>query len=85
MIRLLFWLLLALGGWWMFRTGGRSSKPGGGPPPVRRRPADVLAAPMRQCAYCGVHFPESDGETARDGRPYCTPAHLQAALHADTE
>lgn len=42
------------------------------------RAAGALAGePMRRCAHCGVHIPESDAIVA-GGRHYCSEAHRDA-------
>lgn len=79
LVRLLFWLLLALAGWWLYRSGARPAKP------VRRARADTdrtPLAPMQQCAVCGVHFPDGEGLEAQDGRAFCSSAHKNLALNA---
>jgi hypothetical protein len=80
--RVVLFLLLAIGGWWLFWSQGR---PKNTTPRTRGRRADRSAAPMLQCAYCGVHFPVEDALNSRDGRHFCSLAHQQSALHADTE
>lgn len=57
--------------WWVFR---RPTISGGNNTPAGPKPPE----PMRCCAYCGVHFPASDGEETA-GRYYCSPEHRQAA------
>ena len=44
-------------------------KPGGG--------STGNSARMVQCAHCGTYVPEQEA-IAREGRYYCTPAHLEA-------
>jgi len=46
----------------------------------RAREGDARALrgePMRRCAHCGVHLPESEA-LAAEGRHYCSQAHLAA-------
>ena len=45
---------------------------------TRERDARAIEGePMRQCAHCGVHLPESEAIVA-DGRHYCSESHRDA-------
>lgn len=66
-------LLAVLGGVWLWRSGRRldhDSKP-----PRRATPAPQA---MVRCAVCGLHLPQADAVTGRDG-VYCSTAHRQQA------
>jgi len=44
-----------------------------------RRSAEAAAPQaMVSCVQCGVHLPRADATQARDGRWFCSAAHLKA-------
>lgn len=51
----------------------------GGPSPHRSGAREGMVA----CAHCGVHVPESEA-VRRDGRSYCSTAHLEAGPSGPT-
>jgi uncharacterized protein len=44
-------------------------------PPRPRTDRQLKQGKMVQCAHCGIYLPESEAIT-REGRPYCSQAHL---------
>ena len=77
MIRLLFWLALAVLVVFAVRSKLRAAASRMPPPNARR---DVRsgseAETMTACAHCGIHFPVSEAVRA-DGRDYCSPGHVR--------
>jgi uncharacterized protein len=73
MMRLLFWLALAVLVYFAIRSKVRAAQ-GNAPRPERRR--EIAAESMTRCAHCGLHFPVSEAVQA-DGRDYCSPAHVR--------
>ncbi|WP_371323256.1 PP0621 family protein [Dechloromonas sp. ZY10] len=57
--------------WWIFR---RPAVSGGNDIRAEQKPPESMYC----CAYCGVHFPASDGEEA-GGRHYCSSEHRRAS------
>ncbi len=46
----------------------------------KRNPSGTKAEEkMLTCAFCAVHFPESDGVVGADAKAYCCDAHRQLA------
>lgn len=45
----------------------------------RGQPAGASPERMVACARCGVHLPASEALEDAAGRPFCGPAHLEAA------
>ena len=78
MMRLLFWLALAVLVVFAIRSKVRAAA-SQVPPPARRGtdPGHQIAAEsMTSCAHCGLHFPVSEAVRA-DGLDYCSPAHVR--------
>lgn len=73
MMRLLFWLALAVLVYFAIRSKVRSAQANAPRPGARR---EIAAESMTSCAHCGVHFPVSEAVQA-DGRDYCSPAHVR--------
>jgi uncharacterized protein len=78
MMRLIFWLALAVLVVFAIRSKARAAA-AHTPPPARRgadaaRPLPVES--MASCAHCGLHFPVSESVRA-DGLDYCSPAHVR--------
>lgn len=78
MMRLIFWLALAVLVVFAIRSKVRAAA-SQVPPPSRRasdgsRPLAVES--MTSCAHCGLHFPVSESVRA-DGLDYCSPAHVR--------
>ena len=45
----------------------------------RNSPAANAEEKMLTCAFCSVHFPESDGVIGADAQAYCCEEHRQRA------
>ena len=78
MMRLLFWLALAVLVVFAIRAKVRAAAAQAqARAPSRRdvRP-DIAAESMTSCAHCGLHFPASEAVRA-DGLDYCSPAHVR--------
>jgi uncharacterized protein len=56
---------------WIWRNNRRSEA---APPSPKANAAQSGVQPMLQCAVCGVHLPESDVITGKQGR-YCSAEH----------
>lgn len=54
---------------WLSRL--RLRGPQGGATGPRRAEGE----PMRQCAHCGAHFPESEGVVTPSGEVFCSEQH----------
>jgi len=81
MMRLLFWLALAVLVVFAIRAKVRAAASQGlhTPPPARRGTDEgrqIAAESMTSCAHCGLHFPVSESVRA-DGLDYCCPAHVR--------
>lgn len=77
MMRLLFWLALAVLVVFAIRSKVRAAAQ----PPATRRASDagraeIASETMTSCAHCGLHFPASESVRA-DGLDYCSPAHVR--------
>lgn len=77
MMRLLFWLALAVLVVFAIRAKVRSAaaRAQAEAPPRTTRP-EIAAETMTSCAHCGLHFPASEAVRA-DGLDYCSPAHVR--------
>lgn len=78
MMRLLFWLALAVLVVFAIRSKVRAAA-AQTPPPARRGTDAGRQLPvesMTSCAHCGLHFPVSESVRA-DGLDYCSPAHVR--------
>lgn len=51
--------------------------------PPRDKPSPAVASPMRACAHCGLHVPESECVRA-EGRYFCCQPHRDAWLRNPT-
>ena len=79
MMRLLFWLALAVLVVMAIRSKLRGSAikpPASSPRAGRQEPEPAAIESMACCAHCGVHFPASEAVRA-DGLDYCSPAHVR--------
>jgi len=77
MMRLLFWLALAVLVIFAIRSKVRAAAARAqaeAPRPHAR--AEIAAESMTTCAHCGLHFPASEAIRA-DGLDYCSPAHVR--------
>jgi len=77
MMRLLFWLALAVLVIFAIRSKVRAAAARAqaeAPRPNAR--AEISAESMTSCAHCGLHFPASEAIHA-DGLDYCSPAHVR--------
>ncbi len=77
MMRLLFWLALAVLVVFAIRAKVRASAARAqaeAPRPNARR--EIAPETMTSCAHCGLHFPASEAVHA-DGLDYCSPAHVR--------
>ncbi len=67
-------LLVLAVAFWLWRSNRKADKV---PPP---KPSSAKAPgtpqPMLRCAACGLHLPQSDALTGRQGS-YCSAAHLK--------
>jgi len=79
MIRILFFVFIGFLVWLLVRVLGRDGRQrdARSTPDASAPPAAVL-----QCAWCGVHVPDTEVASLPDGRSYCSDAHRQAALAA---
>ncbi len=77
MMRLLFWLALAVLVVFAIRAKVRSAaaRAQAEAPRPNARP-EIAAETMTSCAHCGLHFPASEAVHA-DGLDYCSPAHVR--------
>lgn len=79
MMRLLFWLALAVLVIFAIRAKVRSvaaQARADGEAQARGARREIAAESMTSCAHCGLHFPVSEAVQA-DGRDYCSPAHVR--------
>lgn len=78
MMRLLFWLALAVLVVFAIRSKVRAAAraQAQAQAPSHRARAEIAAESMTSCAHCGLHFPASEAVHA-DGRDYCSPAHVR--------
>jgi uncharacterized protein len=76
MMRLIFWLALAVLVVFAVRAKLRAAASQAPPPARRGRHDEIAAESMTSCAHCGLHFPASEAVRA-DGRDYCSPAHVR--------
>ena len=77
MMRLLFWLALAVLVIFAIRAKVRAAAARAqaeAPRPNAR--AEIATESMTSCAHCGLHFPASEAIHA-DGLDYCSPAHVR--------
>lgn len=77
MMRLLFWLALAVLVVFAIRSKVRAAAARAqAEAPQPRARAEIAAESMTTCAHCGLHFPASEAIRA-DGLDYCSPAHVR--------
>jgi uncharacterized protein len=79
MMRLLFWLALAVLVVFAIRAKVRSAAAQAqahAQAQAREGRREIAAESMTSCAHCGLHFPVSEAIRA-DGRDYCSPAHVR--------
>lgn len=77
MMRLLFWLALAVLVIFAIRSKVRAAAARAqAEAPQPRARAEIAAESMTTCAHCGLHFPASEAIRA-DGLDYCSPAHVR--------
>jgi uncharacterized protein len=80
MMRLLFWLALAIlvvaAIRSKLRSMARDQQQRQGTPPAAPGKPEGQAEAMACCAHCGLHFPASEAVRA-DGLDYCSPAHVR--------
>ena len=65
-------LVIAYLVWRNNRLEDRSDKPA-------QRGAPGAPQPMVSCAFCGLHLPQADAVTGKDGRVDCCDEHRQRA------
>ena len=80
MMRLLFWLALAVLVVFAIRAKVRSAaaraQADARAQDMARNPRAIAPESMTSCAHCGLHFPASEAIQA-DGLDYCSPAHVR--------
>ena len=81
MMRLLFWLALAVLVVFAIRAkvrsaAARAQAEARAQGPARHARPEIAAESMTSCAHCGLHFPASEAVHA-DGLDYCSPAHVR--------
>lgn len=85
---MLKYLLLALLIVWLFYSPAIRRQLHRKPPtpqPSTPTSGEVTPVVMRQCAHCGVHFPQADGlmvEVAGHQHYFCCPEHMRAGARA---
>ena len=89
----ILWALLVIVVLLLFRLQGKArqvpeAKPKRAAPPAAGADAMEAAEPMLVCAYCGVHFPQSEavyGHVMTTAGPpvFCSTAHWRAAITQD--
>ncbi len=79
---MLKYLLLALLVVWLFYSPAiRRQIRRQAPERQPQTPAETAPVVMRQCAHCGVHFPQADGlvvHVAGAQQYFCSEAHMRA-------
>lgn len=80
--RILFWLVVGLLCWLLIRISLGSSRKTGRNNETGKTDDEQRNISMAQCAYCGIHFPRSEGVTSEDGRVFCSQPHCDAAHRA---
>lgn len=69
MLRLLFWIAVIAAAVWFWRKYKSQAR-------TPKSSAELEAAPMVRCAYCGVHLPR-DRALNLQQQWYCSQAHLE--------
>ncbi len=78
--KLLFWIILGAAiylGYRLFLVSQRRSERAA-QQAARKREREEQGEPMRSCAHCGVHVPQSDA-VAHGGQYFCSIAHRDEA------
>ncbi|MEX8517494.1 MAG: PP0621 family protein [Leptothrix sp. (in: b-proteobacteria)] len=79
MIRLLWWVVLALIGWGVWRNWQRPVRKAG-ETAVTKAAATAPRQLMVSCCHCGMHLPEQEAVSDAEGRFYCCAAHRDAGV-----